>query len=183
MGLARCFDPGRRFKARQVEGMPSLIGELFKVVELRPPVPLAERMHIVHIADDNGRRRGEGILGQSSEKIRFHQPAVNIGHSCFDELSELELLVALSDFDGAQFARPFVHILEQMPVNGPEVCQVKVSRGHTLAGALDHESTFHAVQGLGIGDAKLVQQDGRAGIGVGIVAGHSAASDRALSRI
>ncbi len=49
---------------------------------------------------------------------------MNIGHPCLDVAAKLELMATLVDFDRAQFARPIVHVLKQVAVNGTEMSQL-----------------------------------------------------------
>jgi hypothetical protein len=46
--------------------MPGLLGELFQVLQLGPPVPLPKGVDVVNVADDDGGLLGEGRSGVRS---------------------------------------------------------------------------------------------------------------------
>jgi len=101
--------------------MARLRGQLLKILELGAAVAVAERVDIVHIADDRSGGLGEGVAAQASQEVSLLKPPVNVGHAGLDELSKLELMAVLGDFDRAKLAGPRVQILKKMPMDGAKV--------------------------------------------------------------
>jgi len=108
---------------------------------------------------------------------------VNVLHAGFDEPAELKLMPALGDLHGAKLARPIVNVLEKVPVDGAKVGEVEAPGRDAFGGPLGDKPPFQAGKLCRVGEVQLVPQDGRAGIGVGIVLAHSAASLAAPARM
>jgi hypothetical protein len=84
-------------------------------------------------------------------------------------LPELELLVALTDLDGAKLAGPIVDVLEQMAMDRAEVSKVEVAARHRLGRAVGDIETLDD-QDHGIDEAKAVSERYRPWLNVRIVA-------------
>ena len=113
-------------------------------------------MDEVHIAHDDGGLLGEFSLREPGQKSRPQKPAMNIAHAGMDELAKLELLGALADLDRADFTRPFVDILEQMPMDGLEMRQIESASGYALPAALNGQPPFYAIKQRGIGNPATI---------------------------
>ena len=109
-----------------------------------------------HVAHDRSGRPREVRPAQASQEIRLLKPTVNVGHADLNELAKLELVAALGDLDGAQLARPRVHILKKMPVNGAKVGQVKAAPGSAFGDPLGDKPPLHLVKLIGIGEPEPV---------------------------
>ena len=83
---------------------------------------------------------------------------MNVGHSSMDELSKLELLSALADFQGADFAGPVVNILEQMVMNGLQMREIEHPAWDSFLGALNDETALNAIERHWIDDAKPISE-------------------------
>jgi hypothetical protein len=135
-----------RADSSKVYGVAGLLGELFQVQELGTAVAFSEGVDIVHVADDFARGGGEFIVLQVAEEFGLREAAMNVGHAGFDVLPELELMAALGDFDGADFAGPVVDILEQMAVNGLQVAKIEPAGRDALCYALRCKSALHGIE-------------------------------------
>ena len=107
--------------------MTRLLRQLPKILRLRPAIPFTKRMHIIHIAQDDRNLATKFGRQQAFQETGMHEPAMNIRHARLDVLAELKLMSSSIDFDGAKLPRPIVNILEQMAMDGAEVCEIKGS--------------------------------------------------------
>jgi hypothetical protein len=180
----RGFDPARRVDARQIDRVAGAFRKQLEILKLRPTVALAERMDEVHVADDNGCLFGELLPRQSNEESRSAQATMNIRHAGCDVLQELELLRALADLDRADFASPFVDILEQVAVDRLKMGEVQLPSRDTLPAARNRQAALHPVEFDRIGNTKTIFEYPRAGINVGVgLPAHFAAVALACSRM
>lgn len=147
-----------RFVSGRADGRPG--GQLLQILQLRAAVALTKWVDIVDITHDRPRRFGEGVTAQSTQEVGLNQSAMDVRHAGFDKLAKLELAPALGDLDRAKLARPGVHILEQMPMDGPKVVDVETAGRDTLGGPLCHQFAFNMVQPISVLDAEPVYQDG-----------------------
>src|ERR1700723_2007973 len=175
--------PGRRVQLRQVERMIRTFSELEKVLELGPPVPVPERMHVVHVADDFSGADGEGWKIETAQETRGAEAAANVSHPGLDETTELELMAILADLDDAQLAGPVIDVLKEGAMDGLQVREVEIAVRRALAAALNCKPAFEIFQTRLISDVQLVSQHKAAGVDVRIVCAHSAASWWASARI
>ena len=86
--------------------MVRLPGRLFEIEQLRSPIALAKRMHVVDVAEDVRRFGCESCAVEASQEGALHQPAMNIRHPDLDEATELELVRALRYLDGPYLTGP-----------------------------------------------------------------------------
>ena len=101
-------------------------GKLLQKLELRPPIALVERVDMVDAAQHRTCAFGEPVRPRSPEIPCRHDAAVNVRHAGGDEPSRLKPALALGDVDGAELARPFVDVLEQVAVDRPQVVEVEI---------------------------------------------------------
>ena len=150
VGSARGVQPGGTLEPREVQFVTGPPGELLQILELRPSVPFAKRMDMVHVAQDRSRARRERVRPRPPEIPRRHDPAVDIRHPGLNETPWLESAAALGDLDGAEFARPIVDILEKVAVNRLEMGEVELACRHGFEKPLGDELPFRRVQRPGV---------------------------------
>nr|WP_310216126.1 hypothetical protein [Neorhizobium sp. 2083] len=108
-------------------------------------------MDVVHVPHDSGSFGRECRSLQTSQKIGLHDATVNICHSRFDILPELELALALGNLDGAHLPRPFEDILEKMAMDRLQVLEIKVALRDIFARPHRNDFAFVIVELAGIG--------------------------------
>jgi hypothetical protein len=158
MHSPRCLVPSVRVDPAKDDRMPGLRGQLFQIEELRAAIAFAERVDVVHIAQDRSGRLGERGRTQAPKEACFFKPAMNIGHARFDEAAELELIAAFRDFAGTKLAGPVIEILEKMAMNSPEMRQIEASARNALSDAFDDKPPLSHLQPHSINDAELVSE-------------------------
>lgn len=84
-------------------------------------------MNIVHVPDDIAGPGGELIGIETAKEVGFVKPTVHVSHADADKPTGLELAAALGDLHLADFSRPVIDILKQVPVNGLKVCKVEIA--------------------------------------------------------
>src|SRR5262245_36189952 len=109
----RGFDPARPPDGGKVEAVAGFPAGQFRVLQLRAAVPLAERVDVVDVADDDGSLLGEGGGRQPLQEAGPHEAAMDVRHAGLDEFPKLKLLPALADLDRAQLAGPVADVLKQ----------------------------------------------------------------------
>ncbi len=92
--------------------MSGPIRKLPQKMKLGAAIAFAEGMHVVKIAHDLTGAHGEISPCSAAKMVGRDQPAVNVGHTGFDETAKLELVATLGDLDHADLARPVIHVLE-----------------------------------------------------------------------
>ncbi len=127
MGSARGVKPSPRVDPAQFNRMTSVCCQLLQIKQLGAAITFTKGMDVVHVAHNFARRRGESRSAQIAKVITGGKPAMNIGHPRLDIASELELLLVFRDLHAADLAGPFVHVLEQMPMDGAKMGEVEVS--------------------------------------------------------
>jgi|SRR5579862_5613591 len=163
--------------------MTGLLGQLFEIMELRTSVAFAERMDVVHVTNDLSGRFGEVGVTQAVKKLCLDETTVDVRHAGFNVSSELEPVSALCQLNGTKLARPLVHILKQMAVNGAKVGEVEAAPRNALPGPLHDEFAFRVVKLLRVSDAEFVSKNGRTGIEIRVFVAHSAAAAWCLARM
>lgn len=181
--MARGFYPAFRVNERKVKRVSRLCGELFKIVKLNAAISFAEGMNIVHVPQYPGRFSRKRLVIEACEKSGGRQPAVNIGHSGFDILAELELLAAFVEFDGADFTGPIVDVLKQVAVNRFQMLKVESSRRDTFGGALRDKEALDMVEFGLAADSELVSEYRQPRVEIRVAGAHSAAKGLALARM
>lgn len=126
--------------------MASLIRELFEIKKLGTSVALSEEMNVIQVADDRADGLHEFVKTQATQEIFTLQPPVNIVHARHNETLKLELMTALGNLYRAQFARPYINILEKVAVNGSKVGQIECTARHALFDGLVHQFPLMIVE-------------------------------------
>ena len=154
--VPRCAVPLRAGDPAQIQPVPAQRGESVQQQGAGAPVAFPERVHVIYVADNDSRFAAESLPAQTFQKIAAHKAFMYVGHARFDILAKLELLAALVEFDGADFPRPGIYILEQMPMNGPEMIEVEATLRQTLGGSLRHKQPFDMIEFCRAQDPELV---------------------------
>ncbi len=63
---------------------------------------------------------------------------MNIVHAGLNVAPELKLVTAFVDLNSAQFARPIVHVLKQVAVNGTEMSKIECPDGCAFRDSVGH---------------------------------------------
>ena len=79
---------------------------------------------------------GERIRRKPLQHVARDQPAMNVSHARFNVADELKPRSALAHIDGANLPGPVIDVLEQMAVDGPQMCEVEFAFGNALCSAL-----------------------------------------------
>jgi hypothetical protein len=85
---------------------------------------------------------------------------VNIRHTGFDVPPGLKLMAALGYLRGSNVARPLIHILEQMAVDGAQVRKVEAPSWYVLGCALADKSPLGSIEQCRICDPEFVAENG-----------------------
>ena len=163
VGPARCVQPGSAVDPREVDGVPGMGGKLLQILELRSAVALAEGVNMVDVAQHRTRALGEPVRPRSPEVPCLHDAAVNVRHAGGDEPPRLEPALALGDLDGADPARPFVDVLEQVAVDRFQMVQVEIARRHGFKEAQGDKLAFRRFQRRRVLDVRPVAENGVVG--------------------
>jgi hypothetical protein len=155
----RGVSPQFRIDAPQVERVSGLLGQLFEILRLRPAIPLTEWMDLVDIANDDPSLTGKFACGQTLEKSGAGQPTMNIRHSCWNILTELELIAAFEDFDGADLSGPIVDVLEKVAMDGAQMGQIERAAGNALGNSVGDQTTLNSIKLAGVGNAEAIAKD------------------------
>jgi hypothetical protein len=84
---------------------------------------------------------------------------MDIRHAGFDRPAKLELASTLRDLDRPDFARPFIDILKEMPVNGAQMCEVEIAQRNAAGGARDGEFALMEFQRRLVGYSQLIPEN------------------------
>lgn len=136
--------------------MAGLRGELLEILQLGAAVSFTERVDVVDVADDDGRLFREVGWRQVPQDVAANEAAVNVSHSGLDVLPELELLFALADLDGAQFAGPVIDVLEQMAMDRAQMGQIERSARYSPSAPQNDKGPLLLVKECRIGDPEQI---------------------------
>ena len=85
-------------------------------------------------------------------------------HLLVDVFGIAEPIASLADANSADIARPFIHVLEQMVMNGFVVIVVQIAGGNRFIGPDQEERQFELVEIGLVLDTQSVAENCRAGI-------------------
>jgi hypothetical protein len=159
----------------EIDGVTRPLGKLLQVLELRPAIPLPERVDVIHIPHNFPGPRRELCRGQVIEKVGCSDLAMYVSHAGLDISPELELLPALGNLHGADFSCPFIDILKQVPMDRLQVGEIEIPSRDASLCPLHHKATFDTIEIGCQPDPEFIPEDRCSWINVRIVA-HSAAT-------
>lgn len=108
---------------------------------------------------------------------------MDVRHAGFDKAAELELRVALADFDSANVAGPVANILEQVVMNGSQMAEIEMAGRRTFDYTLCNQPPFDLVKGDSVCNAKPIPKNLRSRVDVRIVRIHFVAESLAFAMI
>jgi hypothetical protein len=176
MRLRARSDPIGPIQAAQIKRKTSAQRQLLQVKQLSPPIALSKRMDVVHVANNDRGLGAECIWAKANQKTLRNEPLMNVAKAGGDEAQRHELRAAFRDFHGTDFSGPVVDVLEEMAVNGAEVPQIERAGWNAFRRALADELSLNIIQQVRLGQSKLVTQNARSRIDVGIRGRHASVS-------
>lgn len=156
MACCGCLDPARRIKPSKIDRMSGSLGQQLEILKLCASVALAERMNEVDVADDHGNLRCKIRFRQTAQEPRPGKPTMNVRHAGVDVLAELKLLRAFADLDSADFASPWVDVLEQMAMDSLEMREIKRADRYAFRNALSNDESLNSIEDQRIGDVQAI---------------------------
>src|ERR1017187_858558 len=132
--------------------MASLQPDLANELALRPAIAFAKRMSRIQFAEKIGSAPGKARSIEVNEVIPGREFFQDLLQRRFEEGSESEEVPSLGYVHRPKLSRPFVHVLEDVPMNRLEVCDVEFPRNGSidrLCNAPVRSARFEALQQIG----------------------------------
>ena len=149
----------RRVELGEVEGVARTLGKQAEKRYLSAAVAFAKRMNGVDLGEIVRGPLGKALRGLVPKMTLSRQGTEKFAHLRVDVLRVTEHAVVLGDAYRPELSGPVIHVLEEMPVNGPVMGKTEPAGRQSFPAALLSDERFESLQFGLAADVELVLEN------------------------